>query len=182
MEVFNMALGETITTLRKQKGLSQEQLSEQLGLTRQTISKWELNQSTPDIEYIIRLSEIFEVTTDFLLKGKKEDPVTKEDNSSPIVIQNNKSNIKDIFGLCFGLGLTFSGLSFAGIIIFIVCSALNPWTTVEGSKVFTGVIGFVKGTETEGFFYLLLLILFVSFGFVLYGLAGRVLLSKSKQK
>lgn len=48
-----MALDETLTILRKSRGLSQEQLAEELGLTRQTISKWELNQSTPDIAYII---------------------------------------------------------------------------------------------------------------------------------
>jgi len=172
-----MALGEKITALRKQKGLSQEKLAEELNLTRQTISKWELNQSTPDIEYIVRLSEIFDVTTDYLLKDKtneEREPSVKEDSPAPIIIQNNRSNRKDIYGLCFGLGLTFSGLSFAGILIFIFLSALNPWTTYEGSKVFTGLYGFLKGTETELYFNLLLILLFISLGFVIYGMIGLI--------
>lgn len=64
-----MAFGEILTTLRKSRGMSQEQLAEQLNLTRQTISKWELDQSTPDMEYIIKLSDLFGVTTDYLIKG-----------------------------------------------------------------------------------------------------------------
>ena len=63
-----MTFGETLTALRKTKGLSQEQLAENLGLTRQTISKWELNQSSPDISYIIQLSDFFGVSADYLIK------------------------------------------------------------------------------------------------------------------
>ncbi len=66
-----MAFGETLSNLRKAKGLSQEQLAAELGLTRQTISKWELNQSTPDLDYLLRLSDFFAVSTDFLIKGKQ---------------------------------------------------------------------------------------------------------------
>ena len=49
-----MNLGYRISKLRKDKGLSQEQLAEELYLTRQTISKWELNQSTPDVDYLAK--------------------------------------------------------------------------------------------------------------------------------
>ena len=70
-----MALGEILTNLRKAKGLSQEQLAEELNLTRQTISKWELNQSTPDIDYLLQLSNFFGVTTDYLIKGKQPEDI-----------------------------------------------------------------------------------------------------------
>lgn len=64
-----MTFGGKIQALRKQQGLSQEALAEMVNVTRQTISKWELEQSTPDLEFIARLSDIFGVTTDYLIKG-----------------------------------------------------------------------------------------------------------------
>jgi len=64
-----MDLREKISALRKQRGMSQEQLAEQMFVSRQSISKWELGESLPELANIIRLSEIFGVTTDYLLKG-----------------------------------------------------------------------------------------------------------------
>lgn len=64
-----MTLGEKIQALRKQKGLSQEQLSEMISVTRQAVSKWELNESSPDLDNIVQLSGIFDVSIDYLLKG-----------------------------------------------------------------------------------------------------------------
>ena len=64
-----MNIADRIQNLRKLRGISQEQLADRLGVSRQTISKWESEQSTPDMEKIILLSDYFEVTTDYLLKG-----------------------------------------------------------------------------------------------------------------
>ena len=64
-----MMLSEKIQILRKQKGMSQEQLAMQISVSRQAISKWELGESVPDVENIIQLSELFQVTTDYLLKN-----------------------------------------------------------------------------------------------------------------
>ena len=66
-----MNFGEKIYKLRKEKGLSQEALAEQIGTTRQAISKWENNQGFPETEKLLQLSNIFEVSTDFLLKEEK---------------------------------------------------------------------------------------------------------------
>lgn len=66
-----MNLGEKILKLRKEKGLSQEALAEQIGTTRQAISKWENNQGFPETEKLLQLSNIFEVSIDFLLKDEK---------------------------------------------------------------------------------------------------------------
>lgn len=63
-----MTLGEKIQKLRKQQGLSQEALAEKVMVTRQTISKWELGQSTPDLDFIAQLSDIFHVTSDYLIR------------------------------------------------------------------------------------------------------------------
>ena len=66
-----MILGEKIYKLRKEKGLSQESLAELLGTTRQAVSKWENNQGYPETEKLLLLSNIFEVSVDFLLKDEK---------------------------------------------------------------------------------------------------------------
>ena len=64
-----MNIADRIQSLRKSKGISQEELADKIGVSRQAVSKWESEQSTPDIEKIISLSEYFDVTTDYLLKG-----------------------------------------------------------------------------------------------------------------
>jgi len=64
-----MTLGEKIQILRKQRGMSQEQLAARILVTRQAISKWELSESLPDVDNIVQLSEMFNVTTDYLLKN-----------------------------------------------------------------------------------------------------------------
>ena len=63
-----MTLGEKITELRKNKNLSQIQLAEQLGVSRQAISKWESGNTMPGIDSIIEISNFFDVTIDSLLK------------------------------------------------------------------------------------------------------------------
>ena len=76
-----MSIAERILTLRKSKGMSQEQLAEAVGVSRQAVSKWESEQASPDPEKIIAMSEIFGVTTDYLLKGiepEKEEAKTEE--------------------------------------------------------------------------------------------------------
>lgn len=69
-----MTLGEKIQKLRKQRGLSQEALAEKVTVTRQTISKWELGQSTPDLDFIAQLSDIFNVSSDYLIKDEMIEP------------------------------------------------------------------------------------------------------------
>ena len=65
----DMNVADRIQNLRKTKGISQEQLAEAIGVSRQAVSKWESEQSTPDLEKIVLMSDFFDVTTDYLLKG-----------------------------------------------------------------------------------------------------------------
>ena len=69
-----MILGDKIMNLRKKAGWSQEELANRLNVTRQSVSKWESAQSIPDLDRVIQLSRIFEVSTDFLLKEELEEP------------------------------------------------------------------------------------------------------------
>lgn len=70
-----MSVSKQLIHLRNMKGISQEELASLMNVTRQAVSKWETDQALPDSEKIIRLSEIFGVTTDYLLKGKESDPM-----------------------------------------------------------------------------------------------------------
>lgn len=64
-----MGIADRIQKLRKSKGISQEELADRTGVSRQAVSKWESGQSSPDLEKIILLSDYFGTTTDYLLKG-----------------------------------------------------------------------------------------------------------------
>ena len=68
-----MILAEKIIKLRKQQGWSQEDLAMHMGVSRQSVSKWESMASIPDIDKIVKLSELFGVSTDYLLKDEVED-------------------------------------------------------------------------------------------------------------
>ena len=67
-------LADRIQQLRREHGLSQEQLAEKLNVSRQAVSKWESAQAQPELDKILALSELFCVTTDYLLKGSRGTP------------------------------------------------------------------------------------------------------------
>ena len=67
-----MGFGEKLIKLRKQKGMSQEQLGMQLGITRQSVSKWESGSTLPELSKLIAISEIFGVSVDYLVKDEME--------------------------------------------------------------------------------------------------------------
>lgn len=98
-----MNMADRIHNLRKSKGISQEELADMIGVSRQAVSKWESEQSTPDIEKVILLSDLFDVTTDYLLKGIEPTP-------------DKTNGVRDarIFTL------TGSVLNFIGLVVAIV--------------------------------------------------------------
>ena len=82
-------LGERIAQLRKEKGLKQDELAEMLGITPQAVSKWENDQTCPDISLLPKLAEILSVTVDELLSGKTEAVVK-------VVPVEERKDIKDM--------------------------------------------------------------------------------------
>ena len=77
-----MTLSEKIMNLRKKNGWSQEELAERLDISRQSVSKWESGESVPTLEKIIKISEIFDVSTDYLLKDDfKEEKFDRNESS-----------------------------------------------------------------------------------------------------
>lgn len=71
--------------LRKQKGLSQEELANRLNVSRQTVSKWEVGDSTPDMEKLIAISDLFDVSLDKLVMGKEDISVNQSSTKSEFV-------------------------------------------------------------------------------------------------
>ena len=81
-----MILADKIITLRKKAGWSQEELASQLGVTRQSVSKWEGAQSVPDLDKVVQMSRLFGVSTDYLLKDELEEEefVESEADEAPL--------------------------------------------------------------------------------------------------
>lgn len=69
-----MTIGERITTLRKEKDISQAELAKRLSVSRQAVSKWEQGQSTPDTAKLIQLAELLGTEVEFLATGTKPEP------------------------------------------------------------------------------------------------------------
>ena len=93
-----MNIADRIQYLRKQKGLSQEELADKMGVSRQAVSKWESEQSMPDLDKIIVMSDLFEVTTDYILKGIE--PVST----------TSKKTIKTLYVGCMLIFATVAGI------------------------------------------------------------------------
>ena len=112
-----MNIGEKLYELRKGKNLSQEEVADKLNVTRQTISKWETNQSTPDFDKIKPLCELYEITADELLTGiKKEEQI---ETTSKQEINNKRAH-----GIA--TGVLFYFISLVWIMISVPVLFINP--------------------------------------------------------
>ena len=114
-----MILGDKIMNLRKKNAWSQEELAEKLGVSRQSISKYESAQAVPDMEKILKLSRIFGVTTDYLLKDEIEDleflDEDFEEDKKLIKVSMEEANeyldLKEISGRNIALGVSLCVIS-----------------------------------------------------------------------
>ena len=129
-EVMN--LGQRLIELRKAKHLSQEEVAEKLNVTRQTISKWETNQRSPEFDKILPLCELFEISTDELITGKNN----KINNSEDEILNSNDNKKNRTIGLTIGILLYF--LSIVWIMISIPVLNINP---IVASAIFILICG-----------------------------------------
>lgn len=88
-----MNLGEKLFKLRKDKGLTQDDVAEKLNVTRQTVSKWETNQSTPDFDKILPLCELYDISPNELLKEKEQEEAVKDKNDIEINFDEAKKHL-----------------------------------------------------------------------------------------
>lgn len=119
-----MKFNERLFEIRKKKGLSQEGLAMELGVSRQTISKWESGQSYPDFERLVMLSDYFDMTLDELVKGidvqdVRDKNLTDEKVASMYLdIENGKEKINKMIRWISYLGIAI-------LVIFIVTFILH---------------------------------------------------------
>lgn len=122
-----MTIADRIQSLRKSKGMSQEQLADAVGVSRQAVSKWESEQATPDLEKVVAMSEIFEVTTDYLLKGIE--PLEGNDHKTmgDVIDQKilNEKNGKRVKSILKYVLIVFGALLAIDLISLIVYVIIN---------------------------------------------------------
>jgi len=99
-----MEFNNKLYELRKQKGLSQEELANRLNVSRQTVSKWEVGESSPDMEKLVAISEFFDISLDELVLDKV---VKKEDIKEHVLTEDNKKKAK-------------KGLKIAGVVLGVL--------------------------------------------------------------
>ena len=119
-----MKFNEKLVMLRKQHNLSQEQVAEKLGVARQTISKWELGETTPEMDKLILISEIYNITLDELVK---------EENEVKVVNDPNNTNSQKLAGMMIKIlkGIGIFILIFAILYVALIVAGLIAFNRVE---------------------------------------------------
>lgn len=125
-----MEFNNKLYDLRKQKGFSQEELANRLNVSRQTVSKWEVGDSTPDLEKLVAISDLFEISLDELVLDKAA--VSSEGTSSKsevlselkekLLTDENKKRAKKGFKIA---GIVFGVLVLADVISMVVYFSIN---------------------------------------------------------
>lgn len=158
-----MDIGEKLFELRKGKGLSQEEVAEKLNVTRQTVSKWETNQSTPDFDKIMPICELYGITTEELLTGKKKEDennfekVEEKEEERPLTKQEVKRKSAEVVSTSVFLYI----LAVVSIMIAIPVLRMDPiiasaiflvmvgWATVRIIKHYMSIPKFEKTKEEK---------------------------------
>lgn len=147
-------LSEKLYKLRKKSGLSQEQLAEQLNVSRQAISKWEQGTAVPESEKLISISNYFGVTVDYLLKEDTEDTM----NTTAEVVEENPKMMAGIV-ICI-----------AGIVAMVIWGLLSIFRPERSNQLSDSSMITIDG---NGIFLILCVVAIV---------VGASLLLKTKKK
>ena len=143
-----MNFSEKLLTLRKANNLTQEQLAEKLDVSRQSISKWESEQATPELEKIVAISAIFNVTTDYLLKSSEIDDlsvkteVLEKQQQLMLVREQKQHLIFECIMYALAVYMIFFALYFIGHFHFWDWVA-NPSVFFAGFLIATAIVIFI---------------------------------------
>lgn len=141
-----MEFNEKLQGLRKNKGLTQEELAEALYVSRTAISKWESGRGYPSIDSLKDISEFFSVSIDDLLSGEKLLSLAEKEN---------KSNIKNIYDLLFGIVDLFS--------LILIILPLYP-NTIDGYVYSVNLLSYTQVAELNKIIYWIMFVLLVIVG------------------
>ena len=141
-----MDFSEKLLTLRKSRDLTQEQLAERLDVSRQSISKWESGQAMPELDKIIALSDIFEVTTDYLLRPSEIDELSvktqilAKQQEQMLIREKRRSQITQCVLYAIGVYLLFFAAYFIGHHYFEIW---NPSVIFSEFLIATAIVIFI---------------------------------------
>lgn len=119
-----MNFNHNLYNLRKQKGLSQEELANCLNVSRQTISKWEVGDSTPDMEKLVAISELFEISLDALVMENASTHARADSAQSEIPNEQKKNLLTDENKQIAKRGLKILAIGFGIILLVDVISMI----------------------------------------------------------
>lgn len=125
---MDMTMAERLQRLRKEHHFSQEQLAEKLQVSRQAVSKWENGQTAPDLNNIITMSNLYEVTTDYILIGKERSP--KENREKD---RKRKSGM-----ICLGGGIILT------LLLPLFAKMYQEWMFVTEGSSYTNFLYYLK--------------------------------------
>ncbi len=135
-----MKFNEKLINLRKSAGLSQEELGNKLDVARQTVSKWELGETTPEMDKLVKMSEIFNITLDELVKDENIEP------------QINNTNTQKLAGMMIkilkGIGILLI-IILIFYIIFAIVGLISFNTIDENSDSNTTVVEIQEETDNQ---------------------------------
>lgn len=157
-----MTLGEKLQKLRKARAWTQEELAEQVGVSRQSLSKWESDGALPDTANIILLADLFGVTTDYLLRDGEEvasADLPHPENAAPPadppaihveapVVQLTPPSQKSPPAIIV-IALT---LLIVGVLVWLgiaMMESIHPHEYHAGGKIYTGMAGYIRGNDLE---------------------------------
>lgn len=131
-----MNISDRIQSLRKAKGITQEQLADAVGVSRQAVSKWEAEQSVPDLERVVAMAEYFDVSTDYLLRGIE--PAPKKGSGSRVSPRTMCiiATALDAAGLIIGGGLWFEYQNWLCVAVMLIfqLAGVTVWLLAKGER------------------------------------------------
>ena len=160
-----MIFADKLILLRKKAGWSQEELAEQMDITRQSVSKWEGAQSVPDLEKMIRLSELFGVSTDYLLKDEIEE--AEQLNSSNDIPTLRRVSMEEANAFLSIKSKTAKTIAYAAFLCILSPIALLMLGAINEST--PGILN----EDIAGGIGMIVLIIFVAIAAVMFILSGN---------
>ena len=131
-----MNISDRIQSLRKAKGITQEQLADAVGVSRQAVSKWEAEQSVPDLERVVAMAEFFDVTTDYLMRSIEPTPAAQA--RAPVTARTMCiiATALDAAGLILGGGLWFEYQNWLCVAVMLIfqLAAVTVWLLTKGER------------------------------------------------
>ncbi len=132
----NMEFNNKLYDLRKQKGLSQEELANRLNVSRQTISKWEIGDSTPDMEKLVAISDLFGISLDELVLDKAPETVQAappparselySDVKEHILTDKNKKKAKKGLKIAAVIGVAVLLIDMLSLLLYVIINGGFP--------------------------------------------------------